>query len=681
MGVYIVGYNFIDEMIQPCLTACDSIITEVNKEFIEFTGFTLEELFGKSITEIGDLLRINSQILLINVNSKYSGFIFTKSLEVRGVDISIIKGQETNEKIYTFIEKSNSRLDDKLIFEEQARIIKYQNAKLEQQNELLSKQTNLLSTILDNTTEGIVVADAKGKLLSMNPVALRIYGFSSLEEYKNIKNFASNCEVTSLDGRPIPSEERPRSRAFRGEFFTDYEMCVYSKENNRRWIGSYSGAPIYDEKGEMSMIIITLRDITERKKVEMEIKSQKELLEAVIETMYDALAVYDKKGNVILMNAECRKLYPYFNEQSKVSNVYNGFQFFDLDNNILPVENLPRRRVFKGERIRNERIIIKHLETTQYIEINATPIFDSKNNLISAVVSHHDITKKIKNQKKIRDQQEQLLRTEKEKNEALEKSLEMKDEFLSLISHEFRTPLNVINSAVQAMNYICGNELSDKAKGYMKMIRQNTFRQLRLVNDILDITRINSGRVNIHKKNMDIVFLTKAITESVYAYASHKSITLTFITSLGKKIIAIDEEKYERIILNLLSNAIKFTPEGASIIVTLRSAKGNICIEVKDSGIGIPKDKLDVIFERFGQVDSSLSRQAEGSGIGLSLVKRLVVSLGGSITVKSSVGRGSTFIILLPDEKAIEENVEKPQRDFLDDRLVQITNIEFSDIY
>jgi len=608
MGACIVGYNFIDGMIQPCLTSCEGKIIEVNKEFIEFTGFTRKELLGKSLMEIGDLLRINSQIFLSNIKSKYSGFIFTKSLNVKEVDISIIKGQETNEKIYIFIEKSNSRLDYKLIFREQARIIKYQNAKLEQQNELLSKQTNLLTNILENTTEGIVVADAKGKLISMNLAALQIYGFSSLEEYKNIKDFTSNCEITSLDGRPIPLEERPRSRASRGEVFTDYEMCVYSKENNRRWILSYSGSPIYDEKGEMSMTIIRLRDITEQKMMEMEIKSQKELLEAVIEAMYDAIAVYDKKGNMILMNAECRKLYPHLIERSKAINVHNGFQFFDLDNNILPVENLPTSRVLKGERIRNERIIIKYHEKTQYIEINATPIFDSKNNFVSAVVSHHDISDMIKNQNKIIEQEEQLLRTEKEKSEALEKSLEMKDEFLSIISHEFRTPLNVINSAVQAMSCICGNELSDKAKGYMKMIRQNAFRQLRLVNDIVDITRINSGHVNIHKKNMDIVFLTKAITESVYAYAAQKSITLTFITSLGKKVIAIDEEKYERIILNLLSNAIKFTPEGASIIVNLRSTKGSICIEVKDSGIGIPKDKLDVIFERFGQVDSSLSR-------------------------------------------------------------------------
>jgi two-component system sensor histidine kinase/response regulator len=267
------------------------------------------------------------------------------------------------------------------------------------------------------------------------------------------------------------------------------------------------------------------------------------------------------------------------------------------------------------------------------------------------------------------------------KNLELEKALEMKDEFLSLVSHEFRTPLNVISSAIQALSHIYGSELPYKAKQYLSMIRQNTFRQLRLVNNLLDITRVNAGRIKVNKKNIDIVFLTKAIVESVYTYAAQKTIDIKFITLLEEKIIGIDEEKYERILLNLLSNAIKFTPEGKCITVTLSSIESRICVEVKDNGIGIPSNKLDIIFERFGQVDSSLSRQAEGTGIGLSLVKKFTEALEGSISVKSETGKGSTFTILLPSETIIEENSKKEAGDLLDNRLVQTTRVEFSDIY
>jgi len=308
-------------------------------------------------------------------------------------------------------------------------------------------------------------------------------------------------------------------------------------------------------------------------------------------------------------------------------------------------------------------------------------IFNNLKKPVYMVGIAFDITESIVKDKEINQLREITLQSEKEKNESLEKVIEMKDEFLSLMSHEFKTPLNVINAAVQAMNHICGNELSDKAKEYIKIIRQNIFRQIRLVNNILDITRINAGNINIHKENIDIVFLTKAITQSVYTYATQKGISLSFVSSIDSEIIGIDEEKYERIILNLLSNAIKFTPTGKSVIVNLQLIKGSICIEVIDRGIGIPKDKLDIIFDKFGQVDSSLSRQAEGTGIGLSLVKRFVGALGGNITVKSIKGKGSTFTILLPIEKAINEKVKKTQGDLLDNRLVQTSKIEFSDIY
>jgi signal transduction histidine kinase len=287
----------------------------------------------------------------------------------------------------------------------------------------------------------------------------------------------------------------------------------------------------------------------------------------------------------------------------------------------------------------------------------------------------------MKMERELKQHQEIASKAECEKSEALLKVIEMKDEFLSLISHEFRTPLSVISTAIQAMNSVCGNELSDKSKKYLDVIRMNTFRQLRLVNNLLDITRADAGRVKINKKNVDIVLLTKSITESVNNYASQKGINIKFISPLEKKIIGIDNEKYERILLNLLSNAIKFTPESKSINVKLFSKKKSICVEVKDKGIGIPRDKVEVIFEKFGQVDSSLSRQTEGTGIGLALVKKYVEVLGGSISVKSKVGTGSTFTVLLPGEMIVEEQTGKETVDLLDNRLIQATKVEFSDIY
>ncbi len=280
---------------------------------------------------------------------------------------------------------------------------------------------------------------------------------------------------------------------------------------------------------------------------------------------------------------------------------------------------------------------------------------------------------------------ELLIESEREKNEALQKSIEMKDEFLALISHEFKTPLTVINSAIQALELLCKEELSPKANGFISKIRQNSYRQLRLVNNLLDITRFNSGQMKLYQTNEDIVFLTKSITDSVQLYAQQKGISLTFSSTIKQREMGIDEEKYERILLNLLSNAIKFTPKGKAIYVNVSLKTLNqrrmACIQVKDNGIGIPEDKVNVIFERFGQVDNSLARQAEGTGIGLSLVKMLVESQNGIIKLESKEGVGSSFSILLPVKKVNKTQTKPTKCGMNDGRLIRAIEVEFSDIY
>jgi PAS domain S-box-containing protein len=282
-------------------------------------------------------------------------------------------------------------------------------------------------------------------------------------------------------------------------------------------------------------------------------------------------------------------------------------------------------------------------------------------------------------------QQEKILAAEREKNEALQKTIAMKDEFLSLISHEFKTPLTVIHSAVQAMKLICRNELSDKANDFLNKIAQNSNRQLKLVDNLLDITRVNAGQLKVYKTDLDIVLLARSITESIRIYAEQKGIRLSFASTLTKKVIGMDEQKFERILLNLLSNAIKFTARGKSVSVRVSqkvvARKCMVRIQVKDQGVGIPHDKLNVIFKRFGQVDSSLSRQAEGTGIGLHLVKMFVGLLEGEIDLESTLGKGSTFTLLFPAKKVNSTPIENMIREISDSRLIQATSIEFSDVY
>ena len=287
-----------------------------------------------------------------------------------------------------------------------------------------------------------------------------------------------------------------------------------------------------------------------------------------------------------------------------------------------------------------------------------------------------------KQNRKINKQKELLYESEKKHRELLEKDLIMKDEFITLITHEFKTPINVIYSAIQLIEQVYINKIPQSVIKLIGSIKRNAFRQLRLVNNLLDITKINSKQFKLNLNNVDIVFITKLITESIMIYANQKKINLDFKANVSIRNTAIDEEKYERIILNLLSNAIKFTPEGGNITVDFKENKKDktVAIAVSDTGIGIPKDKHKMIFQRFGQVENNLSRQAEGSGIGLALVKMLVVILEGKIEVDSELGIGSTFTITLPIK---EEIVEEENKVFIssDNRLVNAVNVEFSDIY
>jgi len=284
--------------------------------------------------------------------------------------------------------------------------------------------------------------------------------------------------------------------------------------------------------------------------------------------------------------------------------------------------------------------------------------------------------------RKISEQNELLYESEKRQRELLEKDLAMKDEFITLITHEFKTPINVIYSAIQLIEHVYINEIPESVNKLIRSIKRNTFRQLRLVNNLLDITKLKSDQFKLNFKYVDIVFLTKLITESIKIYADQKRISLCFKTNVENKNISIDDEKYERVILNLLSNAIKFTPEGGSITVDLKENKKNktVDISVIDTGVGIPKEKHKVIFNRFGQVENNLSRLAEGSGIGLAIVKMLVIILEGKIEVDSAVGVGSKFTITLPiKEEIVNEESEIFQG--YDNRLTNAINVEFSDIY
>jgi two-component system, sensor histidine kinase ChiS len=267
--------------------------------------------------------------------------------------------------------------------------------------------------------------------------------------------------------------------------------------------------------------------------------------------------------------------------------------------------------------------------------------------------------------------------------EELKENDRLKTELFTNMSHELRTPLNVICSSIQLLSSLDDKkQLGDeRIRYYLSIMRQNSVRLLRLINNIIDMSKLEGNHLILCAANKDIVYVVEELCQSVAEYIKSKDIEIIFDTDMEEKLIAFDEEKLERIILNVLSNAVKFTDKGGSIFVNVRDKDDYVEISIKDTGIGIPEDKLNFIFERFAQLDRSLSRRSEGSGIGLSLVKSLVELHGGKIFANSELGVGTEFIIQLPARVLDEQEAGFDLLQDKESRYEKNIHVEFSDIY
>jgi PAS domain S-box-containing protein len=408
-------------------------------------------------------------------------------------------------------------------------------------------------------------------------------------------------------------------------------------------------------------------EIEIRKNVEKELKKKLTLLQSLMDTAPSPIFFKDLSYRYIGCNRAYETIMGIKNNELIGKTVYDI-----LDKDLADVHQ------------KKDVELLVHLEKQIYEEVVKFPDGNLRNIIFNKVVFTDengapmgivgvmtDVTDK-KEAGELKENIHQMLEADK-----------MKTEFFSNISHELRTPLNVILGSVQLVElYLSKDQYNDSMEKVIRNIatmKQNCFRLLRIVNNLIDISKIDAKAFELHLKNCNIVNVVKEITLSVSDYIENRGIRLIFTTDIEEKTMACDDEKIERIILNLLSNAIKFTPIGGEIIVHICNMDNGICIKVQDNGIGIPENKQNLIFQRFCQVDEMFTRQHEGSGIGLNLVKSLVEMHGGTITFESKVGIGTHFIINLPYKKVEEREVQ--YNTFGKQAHIERISVEFSDIY
>ena len=386
-------------------------------------------------------------------------------------------------------------------------------------------------------------------------------------------------------------------------------------------------------------------------------------LEYFFEISVDLMAIIGTDKKIKKVSKCCKELLGWSEEELTLSEWSNFVHEDDVFKVLSYIRNSNIKNGIKGLELRFK---CKD-ESYRWIENNCRYVEESEVYILTA----RDITEK-----------KQIM----EEKIAYEKAIELesiKSQFFSNISHEFKTPLNIILATMQVINKNIENKSIISIKGanldrYMNSIKQNCYRLLRLVNNIIDISKIDYGYYDIELGNYNIVSVVEDITMSVLEYVNNKGIELVFDTEVEEEIIACDPDKIERIILNLLSNAIKYTEADGKISVNIYSDKENVYITVSDTGIGIPEEKINKIFERYEQIDNKLTRNFNGSGIGLSLVGSLVEMHEGRVWVESKVNEGSKFIISLPKKTVATENVKSVD---LTKSKVEKCSIEFSDIY
>lgn len=532
--------------------------------------------------------------------------------------------------------------------------------------EELKELTAMLRATFDSIPDPISVLDTNFNLVQSNTAGYQNFYRSTTKaiggkcyEIKGKDEVCRDCIIPGVIRTKKPTQIERYSEA------------------NKRWedVRIY---PIFDEDNNVVRVIQHIRDIGNLKKAEIELQRSNAILSAQQEASIDGILIIDSERKVIGHN------HRFLEQWSVPEDIINSSDETSLLNYVLDSVTYPEEFKNRVEELYSRPLASSlekvYLKNGCVLDRYSGPILSTEGEPFGRVWYFRDITEK--------EAAHKALQKSAEENERLFKEVmeydKLKSEFFANISHEFRTPINVIMSALQLMNIQLADSQnissSEKTKRNIGIMKQNCYRLLKLTNNLIDMTKLDLGFFEINLQNYNIIEVVENITLSVAEYIENKGIELVFDTNTEERIIAIDADKIERILLNLLSNAVKFTEAQGMIWVSIRDKGESIEISVKDTGIGIPEDKLDIIFERFRQINSSLSRDQEGSGIGLSLVKNLVELHGGSIRVSSECGVGAEFTFELPVKTLPEKD---DQRLFVSSEQspVERVSLEFSDIY
>jgi PAS domain S-box-containing protein len=499
--------------------------------------------------------------------------------------------------------------------------------------ERLQQSEQHLRDVTDNLLSMIAVLSPDGTVQWINQTAARIGKISSDDFYG--LHFA--------DGPPWGNDPDARKRIFDGiKRVNSGELVRYDTVavvEGQAFDIDFMMAPLYDQEGNISHIVASGLDISERKRAERRLRDNEEFAQRILQSSPDCVLILDLGGRVLEINKPAREMLEVDHLKRVKHKIWRD---------MWPPESRKALQVALdkatcGTISRFEGFCPTFKGTPKWFDVMLAPVVGPDGQVSRVIASSRDIS----SAKNLEAQRESILQAEHATRLELEKTNRAKDEFLATLSHELRTPLTSIIGWIEILRKDSRIDANMRDKG-LGVIERNARAQHQLIEDILDVSRIIAGQLKIKSTNVMLTPLVEMAVDTLRPIAEEKHIELVSDIQPVPFVLG-DSTRLQQLVWNLLSNAIKFTPEGGTIHLTLRQVGQQANLEIKDNGIGIPPSFMPHIFDRFRQADSSSTRQFAGLGLGLAIVKHLVDLHGGTISAYSEGDdKGATFTVQFP---------------------------------
>lgn len=499
-------------------------------------------------------------------------------------------------------------------------------------------------SVIEALPAAVYTTDAEGRITMFNQAAVDLAG--RVPELDS-DSWCVSWKLFHPDGTPMPHAECPMAISLKsGEAVRDHEAIAERPDGTRVSFIPYP-TPLHDADGNLVGAINMLVDITDRKKTEETLRH----LAAIVETTDDAVISKDLNGIITSWNPAAERLYGYEAEKviGKPISILIPPERIDESSRIL-------ERLKRGERIDHyETIRVAKDGRRIHVSLTISPIHDAAGRIIGASKIARDITE----QRRAQEEIARLLAAERAARQDAEVASRTKDEFLATLSHELRTPLTAM---LGWLTILRAHKLDQKTiANAIETIERNAKAQAQLIEDLVDISRIVGGKLNLAVVPTELLPVVNAAIEVVRPAADAKRIKIEVNYDATVGPVAGDASRLQQIIWNLLSNAVKFTPAGGKVSVDFSRRGGFAEFVVRDTGIGISPGFLPHVFERFRQAESSATRSHRGMGLGLAIVRHLVELHGGTVTAASDgENRGSTFTVQLPLAPVDERRPARP---------------------